>query len=123
MLAIETGRWTKTEVENRLCKQCTQNEIEDKKHFLFRCQKHSEERMLTFQLIKAQSNIDLSDKEHEIENIKLLFISDHLTVVFVKFPLGCFFGHPQRQLSEFLGVRKNFGVSNSPILKRVERPS
>ena len=78
-LAIETGRWTKTEVENRLCKQCTQNEVEDEQHFLFRCQKYSEERLLTFQLIKSQSNIDLFDKEHEIENIKLLFISDHLS--------------------------------------------
>ena len=78
-LAIETGRWTKTERENRLCKQCTQNEIEDENHFLFKCQKYSDERLLTFQFIKSQCNVDLFDEEKQIENLKLLFISDHLS--------------------------------------------
>ena len=78
-LAIETGRWTKTERENRLCKQCTQNEIEDENHFLFKCQKYSDERLLTFQFIKSQCNVDLFYEEQQIENLKLLFISDHLS--------------------------------------------
>ena len=32
-LAIEAGRWTNIERENRLCKQCTENKIEDEIHF------------------------------------------------------------------------------------------
>ena len=44
-----------------------------------------------------------------------------ITVVFVKFLSGCFFGHPQRQFSEFLCVRKDFGVSNGLILKKKGR--
>jgi hypothetical protein len=34
-LAIETGRFTSqiTPIENRICKFCNQNQIEDEKHF------------------------------------------------------------------------------------------
>ena len=76
---IETGRWTKIERENLLCKQCTQNEVEDEIHFLFTCQKYTDERLLTFQFIKSQCNIDLFYEKQQIENLKLLFISDHLS--------------------------------------------
>ena len=78
-LAIETGRWTKIERENLLCKQCTQNEVEDEIHFLFKCQKYTDERLLTFQFIKSQCNVDLFYEKQQIENLKLLFISDHLS--------------------------------------------
>ena len=38
-LAIETGRHSKLKIEkqNRLCKYCDLNEVEDKQHFLLRC--------------------------------------------------------------------------------------
>ena len=78
-LAIETGGWTKIERENLLCKQCTQNEVEDEIHFLFKCQKYTDERLLTFQFIKSQCNVDLFYEKQQIENLKLLFISDHLS--------------------------------------------
>ncbi len=33
-LHIETGRYTNTELENRLCEFCEKNVIEDEKHFI-----------------------------------------------------------------------------------------
>lgn len=45
-LHIETGRYTtpKTEVENRICKNCNLNLIEDEKHFLLVCPKFNDSR-------------------------------------------------------------------------------
>ena len=78
-LAVETGRWTKTERANRLCTQCPLNEIEDENHFLFKCQKYSDERLLTFQFIKSLCNIDLFLEEQQTENLKLLFNSENMS--------------------------------------------
>ena len=75
-LAIEAGRWTNIERVNRLCKQCTQHNIEDEIHFLFQCTKYRAERQKTFEIIKTKTNIDLSINETKIENLKLLFDSD-----------------------------------------------
>ncbi len=36
-LHIETGRYTYTGLENRLCELCEQNVIEDEKHFICSC--------------------------------------------------------------------------------------
>ena len=74
-LAIEAGRWTNIERENRLCKQCTENKIEDEIHFPFQCTKYKAERQKTFEIIKTKTNIDLSNNETKIENLKLLFAS------------------------------------------------
>ena len=52
-LAIEEGRWTNIERENRLCKQCAQQNIEDETHFLFPRQK-------TFETIKTKTNTHFS---------------------------------------------------------------
>ena len=78
-LAIEAGRWTNIERENRLCKQCTENKIEDEIHFLFQCTKYTAERQKTFETIKTKTNIDLSNNETKIENLKLLFASGSLS--------------------------------------------
>ena len=59
-LAIEAGRWTNIERENRLCKQCSLHKIEDKIHFLFHCTKYMAEHQKTFETIKTKTNIDLS---------------------------------------------------------------
>ena len=39
-LEIETGRYKKINREQRICKQCNKNEIEDEEHFFFRCPKN-----------------------------------------------------------------------------------
>ena len=58
-LAIETGRWTKTERTHRLCEQCTENKIEDETHFLFDSKKYSNEPNVTFQNIKQKTGLNL----------------------------------------------------------------
>ena len=65
-LAVESGRRTNIERENRLCKQCTQHKIEDEIHFLFQCTKYTAERQKTFEIIKTKRNIDLSINETKI---------------------------------------------------------
>ena len=80
-LAIEVGRWTKIERQNRICKQCTQHKIEDEIHLLFECTKYTGERKTTFETIKKITNIDLSIKENEIENLQILFNSNSLSAL------------------------------------------
>ena len=36
-LRVETGRWCGLKRDERLCKQCTKQEVEDEEHFLLRC--------------------------------------------------------------------------------------
>ena len=36
-IKIETGRWDKTNKNERFCKLCTMNRIENESHFLFDC--------------------------------------------------------------------------------------
>jgi len=39
VLEIETGRYNKINREQRICRQCHLNVIEDEGHFFFHCQK------------------------------------------------------------------------------------
>ena len=77
-LAIETGRWTKTDRNDRLCTQCTESKIEDEIHFLFDCPKHSENRKTTFTYIKNNTGIDLRNDDNRINNLKQLFVSNNI---------------------------------------------
>ena len=43
-LRMETGRWGSLKREERLCKQCKLEEIEDEEHFLLRCEGWTQER-------------------------------------------------------------------------------
>ena len=80
-LAIETGRWTKTERIHRLCEQCTENKIEDETHFLFDCKKYSNERNVTFQNIKNKTGLDLHNQQNRIDNLKLLFETKNIAAL------------------------------------------
>ena len=73
------GRWSKVERENRICKQCAEHKIEDEIHLLFECTKYTAGRKTTFEIIKGTTNIDLSIKGNEIENLQLLFNSSSLS--------------------------------------------
>ena len=53
-LFIETGRYTNIPRNERICKNCTNQEIEDETHFLTRCPKFSEERDDLFNSISAK---------------------------------------------------------------------
>ena len=78
-LAIETGRWKKLKREERLCKHCNRNQIEDEQHLIFDCISYSTERLTTFQFIKTQTSIDLHDNIHRANNLKMLFESDAMS--------------------------------------------
>ena len=41
---IETGRFVRTEIENRVCKICNTNSVENEYHFLFHCDFYRHER-------------------------------------------------------------------------------
>ena len=43
-LRIETGRWKGEGREERKCKECSGQEVEDVKHFLLKCAKWQDER-------------------------------------------------------------------------------
>ena len=78
-LAIETGRWEKLKREERLCKHCNRNLIEDEAHLIFDCSNYSTERSMTFQFIKTRTNIDLQNNTHRTNNLKNLFNSDAMS--------------------------------------------
>ena len=64
-LLIETGRYTNIpRNETRICKNCTNQEIEDETHFLTRCPKFSGERDALFNSTsaKVKNFTNLSDK-------------------------------------------------------------
>jgi superfamily II helicase len=63
-LFIETGRYTNIPRNERICKNCANQEIEDETHFLTRCQKFSGERDDLFNSISIKVKIftNLSDK-------------------------------------------------------------
>jgi hypothetical protein len=53
-LFIETGRYTNISRNERICKNCTNQEIEHETHFLTRCPKFSGERDDLFNSISAK---------------------------------------------------------------------
>jgi hypothetical protein len=63
-LFIETGRYTNIPRNERICKNCTNQEIEDETHFLTRCPTFSGERGDLFNSIsaKVKNFTNLSDK-------------------------------------------------------------
>ena len=63
-LEIERGRYTipKTAVENRICKQCNCEAVEDEEHLLIKCNKYSFARNIFFSNINNKFFPELSDR-------------------------------------------------------------
>ncbi len=67
-LAIERGRYTQpiTPINERVCKTCTGNVIEDELHFLIDCERHATQRSKLFTKISNKcmqfSNLNNQDK-------------------------------------------------------------
>ena len=76
-LAIVIGKWYKIEKENRICKSCDLNAIEDEFHFLIECPTYKDLRKSTFSSIRETENIDLSQGDIN-EKLKKLFSSGSL---------------------------------------------
>ena len=88
-LKIETGRYSKLEVHQRICDKCDLNKVEDELHFLIECPVYSKDRDLLFDLIFKECKIFYSlDMVNKIwllncESINILkqlgyFLSKHL---------------------------------------------
>ena len=54
-LMIEIGRHSNIPVSDRICKKCELNEVEDEKHALMICPKHTEIRNNVFDIIDAEN--------------------------------------------------------------------
>lgn len=50
-LAIETGRYKGIPRHDRICTRCTDNTVEDERHFLFSCNYHTQEREALMSII------------------------------------------------------------------------
>ena len=71
-LRIETGRFVGEAVEMRLCKLCSNEEVEDEKHFLLKCPTYADIRSDTFR--ESVSNPDfiaMSEQEQFVHLIKM----------------------------------------------------
>ena len=66
-LNIELGRYTNVPKEQRTCKMCNYNVIEDELHFMFKCPKYLTLRLILFQKVYTKTLVDfstMSDMEH-----------------------------------------------------------
>ena len=91
-LLIEQGRYKNIPRNERLCKNCNQNAIEDESHFLIKCDKFNEERKDIFSQLNSKVQLQnlhqLSDEQklffilncedHEILNSVGKFLHEHM---------------------------------------------
>ena len=64
-LEIESGRYTKKQVSDRLCKKCFQNEVEDEVHFICDCSFYNRERLELFDYINRKVPNFVSLSSHD----------------------------------------------------------
>ena len=80
-IQIETGRFSKLPLNERICEFCTSAEIEDEAHFLFRCENYTRQRDAFLNKIGIH---------HDIENISS---PEFTRLIFTSFP---------RQVSKYI---------------------
>ena len=52
-LHIETGRYNRTPLEERICRHCNLNTIEDEEHLVLECSLYNEERAELYKLLQC----------------------------------------------------------------------
>lgn len=69
-IGVNEGRWQGVQYENRKCKLCNSNEIDDELHFLFRCRAWSgfRSKLLDYDCFKNECAFDI----FEVKNKKLM---------------------------------------------------
>lgn len=71
-LKIEVGRYHRIPVEQRLCEMCNCNQVEDEKHFLFRCELYKDIRNSWYEKIERENsefkNLDVNEKLKYVMN-------------------------------------------------------
>ena len=86
-LAIETGRYTNTPEEERLCQMCPSREVESECHFLFDCSKYSNVRQVYFQQISnSLANFEVFSNNEKL----IVLMSDQFIKATAKFIHECY---------------------------------
>ena len=80
-LEIETGRWNNIPRDQRICKNCTMDKVEDENHLLFECQMHQAARREFFESLKQKMNMDLSLSTNPREILQHIFRFEDLGVL------------------------------------------
>ncbi len=77
-LHIETRRWYRVKEEDRLCKACNNNQIENEYHFIFHCNAYSTVRTTLYHLIFSvmPTFIDNNDED----KLNLLINKEHVNL-------------------------------------------
>lgn len=73
-LRIESGRYEKLDVKERICQYCTLGEIDDEDHFIFNCQFHTEDRKMLY------NNLGLTPKDISNQQTHVLSVSQLLLI-------------------------------------------
>ena len=73
-LAINTAKWYKLPDDQKICRYCLRNYIENEIHVIFDCDNYNALRQDTFKKIKAVDNIEL-DNGNKLQKLKIL-VSD-----------------------------------------------
>ena len=80
-LEIETGRWSNIPRDQRYCKNCILNKMENEYHFLFECQMYQNERKEFYNTIKYKINVDLSNNLSNERKSEEFFYSEDLGIL------------------------------------------
>ena len=64
-LRIETGRWRNEVEQERVCKVCLCEEIENEKHFLLACPMYVRERAKMFRRIREEAELEYAESMDE----------------------------------------------------------
>ena len=82
-LYIETGRYTRTKAEDRICTLCKSHKVENELHFLFQCKLYKEERT---NFLKSLSglNYSLADNFRYICNTFPRKLAKYISVIWMK---------------------------------------
>ncbi len=80
-LSIETGRWGRILLEDRICKMCESLVVEDEYHFIFHCSLYNNIRDQFLQHV-GNTILNINDK-NEIDKIKM-FMSKEFVGYFAK---------------------------------------
>lgn len=68
-LEVESGRYIKKPLSERICKCCSLNQVEDKKHFLCICPSYDSERYISFKDI-----IDLVPSFNTLDDSEIIMV-------------------------------------------------
>ena len=74
-MSLETGRYTDVEIEDRVCKICNTNAVEDEEHFILVCSELEEVRKRHLQMMQVDEHIP---SKNNIERMKYMLSHDNL---------------------------------------------